>query len=141
LLINFNIYTIGKQKITSANLIENKSQKYKNFPTEFKSSIPPIEPHTSSIQSTMSKSLVSPSTTNTYTKTFTTPISNTLFQQQELKKNMSNSVGMTGFKVTSLRDSSASSLMSTQLIAATYNQMKPDVTITTTNTPGINKDE
>ncbi len=54
---------------------------------------------------------------------------------------MSNSVGMTGFKVTSLRDSSASSLISTQLLAATYNQMKPDVTITTTNTPGINKYE
>jgi len=141
LLINFNIYTIGKQKTTSANLIENKSQKYKKFPTEFKSSIPPIEPHTSPIQSTMSKSLVSTSTTNTYTQTFTTPISNTLFQQQELKKNMSNSVGMTGFKVTSLRDSSASSLISTQLLAATYNQMKPDVTITTTNTPGINKYE
>jgi hypothetical protein len=105
---------IGNKKIKSVNLIENKSQKYKN---------------SSPIQLTMSKSLVSPST----------PISNSLFQQQELRKKMSNSISMTELKVTSLCGSSTNSLVSTQLLAAAYNQTKPNVVITNTTPPGINK--
>ncbi len=122
-------------------MIENKSQKYKTFLTEFKSSPPFVELHTLPIQLTLSKSFVSPSITNSNTKTLPTPISNCLFQQQELKKKMSKFMSLTGLKVTSLCNSSTGSLVSTQLLADAYKRTKPNVTITTTTTPGINKDQ
>jgi hypothetical protein len=141
LKINLNVRTIGNKKTKLSNLVENKSQKYKTFPTEFKSSPPLVELHTSPIQSTTSKSLVSSSITNSNTKILATPISNTLFPQQELKTKMSNSISMNKLKVISLRDASASSLISTQLLSSDHNQMKPDVTLAISNTSGINKDE
>jgi hypothetical protein len=88
----------------------------------------------------MSTSLCSPSITNSNTKISTTPVPNTLFQKHQLKKKMSNPVSMTGMKVDSLCDSSVGSLISTQLLAAVYDQTKPDVILSTSSTPGSNKD-
>jgi hypothetical protein len=112
-------------------VIENESEK---------SLSPLVELHTSPIQSVMSTSLSSPSITNSNTKISTTPVPNTLFQKHQLKKKMSNSISMTGMKVDSLCDSSVGSLISTQLVAAVYDQTKPDVILPTSSTPGSNKD-
>jgi hypothetical protein len=72
-------------------------------------------------------------------KTLTTLTSNSLFQQQEIRKEISNSMSMTGLKVNSFRDSSTSSLVSTQLLTDAYNQTKRNVIITTTTRPESSK--
>ena len=121
---------IDEKKTWSDNLAENKSGKYQTHSTGFQSLPPKIKLHKSSTPFISSNSVVSPSTT--------IPISNTLFHQRDVKEKMSNSLELTESKVTSLRDSSASSLISTQLLTTTYDQTKADVTITTPIVLGSN---
>lgn len=140
LRIYCNVNMIGKKKKTkSVNLIENQSGKYKTFSTEFQSSSsssPFVKLYTPSIQLSESRSSGSQSTiTDGNRKILTTPILNSVFQQQELNKKMSNVTGTIGSKVTSLRDS----LVSTQLLSDAYNQMKLNVTDIATPTSGMNK--
>ncbi len=111
-------------------MVQNKSEKYQTCSIGFQSS-PKL--------STLNEALVSSSTTNSHPKILTTPMSNTLFSQRDIEKKMSNSVDITESKVISLHDSSVSSLVSTQLRTTGYDQIKPDVTIETSVTPGINK--
>lgn len=85
----------------------------------------------SSKLSTLNEELVYPSTIKSHT--------GILFSQRDIEKKMSNSVDRTGSKVISTHDSSASSLVSTQLRTTGYDQIKPDVTIETSLTHGINK--
>lgn len=121
------IDTLGNRRTRSVNLVENKSQKYQTFSIGFQ----PL--------STSNKSIVSPTTTNSHTRILTRPISNALFSQRDIEKKMSNSVDITGSKVISSHDLSVSSLASTQLRTTGYDQIKPNVTIATPLTPGINK--
>ncbi len=132
------INIVGNKKTRSTNLIENKSQKYQTYSTGYKSPPPMIKLHKPFISK---KSIVFPTSTNTQTKILTKSISNSLFQTQDIKKNISNTPNMTESKVTSLHDLSVGSLTSTQLLTTVYDQIKPDVTITTSNTPGINKNK
>ncbi|CAF3361108.1 unnamed protein product [Rotaria sp. Silwood1] len=126
---NLNNETIINQWNDKTNLIENPLQNSKHYSAEYNPSLTFVELQTLPMQSITNKSFVSPLTTNHNTNILTTLVPNILFQQQVLEKKMSKSMSMTTLKVTSVNDSSTSSLAFTRLLTDDNNQTKPDVTI------------